>query len=68
MANLQRNEELLLEIRSFLLQVLAGQAAQAEMNLMLKNLKASHDAMCSEMRSNYVGFEGWARELAKDNK
>ena len=65
MANLQHNEELLTEIRSLLIQ---DRAAQAEMLHIVKMLKASHDAMCAEMKSNYVGFEGWARELAKDNK
>jgi hypothetical protein len=65
MANLQRNEELLTEIRSLLIQ---DHADRAELMLRTKRLEESYAAMRAEMKSNYVAFEAWARELAKGNK
>jgi hypothetical protein len=65
MATLQRNEELLIEIRSLLAQDLAERAGLA---IRVKRLEESYDAMRAEMKSNYVAFEAWARELAKGNK
>ena len=65
MANLQRNEELLTEIRSLLIQ---DHADRAELMLRTKRLEESYNAMRAEMKSNYVAYEAWARELAKGNK
>jgi hypothetical protein len=59
------NEELLIEIRSLLVRNLAETSGLA---LRMKRLEESYNIMRSEMKSNYVGYEGWAKELMKGNK
>jgi hypothetical protein len=64
MATLAHNEELLVSIDSLLRQM---HAKQVELALKIDRLDAAFKEMKSEMSSNYVGFEGWAREIAASN-